>query len=174
MQQPIDDPGLATKFGRKPASRVSDEGEGGSQHDNPQHPAPAPLEEPLAPEQEEREPRDGDENGSQSYHDVIAIVEEFDRVGPLIRRKGIESLHLGGPTAVGQKAQHVRDDDGIVESPMWCIRLTNNDNACASLRLEEALHPGQLGWLVHCDLLPFQVSTWEELEQAGNQPYNHP
>ena len=116
MQQSVDDPGLATQFGGEPASRVGYERERSRQQQNPQH--PAPTEESLPPEQEQySHTHNSDEKGPQSHHDVIAIIKEFNRIGPLIRGKSIEPLYLGSPLSIGQETEHIGDDDGIVEPP---------------------------------------------------------
>src|SRR6266480_7003569 len=115
MQQSEGDPGLATEFGGEPASRVGYERERSRQQQNPLHPAPA--EESLPPEQEQySQTHDSDEKGSQSHHDVIAIIKEFNSIGPLIRRKSIEPLYLSSPLSICQETECIGDNDGIVES----------------------------------------------------------
>src|SRR5690349_23219920 len=104
---------------------------------------------------------------------MIAIVEQRDRVRSLIRRESVQAFYLGSPSSVGQKAEHVRDDDGIVEGPMLWIRLTDNHNAGPLFRLEEALHGRKLHRLIGRDLLPFQVPAWEELDGARDETCDH-
>ena len=104
---------------------------------------------------------------------MIAVIKELDGVGPLIGRKGVEALHLGAPTPVCQEAEHTGDNDRIVEPLVCCIGLTDNDNAGAFFRMEEALHRGKLNRLVVRDLLPFCIATGIKLDDAGDEPCDY-
>ena len=113
---------------------------------------PARGEEPAPPEHETGQGHDGDENGTQPNHDMVAVIEHFNIVGALVGGKSIESLDLRCPAAVGENTEYVGNDNRIVESTRSRIRLPNNDNASAALCLEKALHRGKFRRLVCCNL----------------------
>ena len=114
------------------------------------------------------------EKGAQPYHDMIAIVEEFDIIWPSILWKGVEAYDLGGPAPVGQDAKHIGDDDGIIDCPVRWIGLADNDDTGTQLCVEKAFHRCKLDRLISRHLRSFQVSTGIQLDDAGDKPYDHP
>ena len=164
-QQPEGDPGLATKFRCVPARSVGDKREGRRQHQYPQH--PACREEPAPPEQKRRQTHNGEKDRAQADHDVIAIVGHIDGVGALIRREVVEALDDCLPAPVGQEAQDVGHDNGVIDGAGVRVRLADDHNARPTFRMEQALHRGQFGRLISSDLLPLQIAAGVELEDAG-------
>src|SRR5947209_1245685 len=102
----------------------------------------------MPPEQEQGQAHNGNEDRSQTNHDMITVVEHFDGIGTLISRKDIETSNNRCPSSIGQNAQDIGYDDGVVNRPLWHIRLTEDHDTRATFRLEQALHCSQLSGLV--------------------------
>ena len=75
-----------------------------------------------------RDDHDGDEDGAEPDHDVIAEVEKSNLVRPLIFRESVKSLHLRAPMSVSQEAQHFGDFERIIELAFGNIGLAQNGN----------------------------------------------
>src|SRR6266576_5510952 len=153
MQQTEGNPRLATKFGCEPTGDIGDEWEWYRQEQNPVH--PARDEEPAPPKHETGQGHDGNENGTQPNHDVVAVIEHFNIIGALIGGKIIKPPDPCCPAAVGENTEYVGEDNRIVESTSSRIRLPNNDNTSAAFCLEKALHRGKFRRLVCCNLGTF-------------------
>src|SRR5579859_6495227 len=138
--QAKDHPRLTAKLRREPARCVGNKRKRRCQHQYPQH--PARLEQLAPPEQEEGQSHDSDEDGTQSYHDMIAVIDQLDGIGELITRESVESLDGCLPATIGQKTQGIWHDDGIVNCAGSRVWLPDNDDARAAFRLEKPLHRG--------------------------------
>ena len=64
---------------------------------------------------------------------MVGVEEQRQRRGPLIAREAVEARDLGLGGAVDQKAEHVIDDDGIVDLAGLFVGLTHEDNARAGV-----------------------------------------
>src|ERR1044072_9421517 len=77
--------------------------------------------------------RDRHKNGPQTYHDMIAVVEEWDIVRPAIAGKFVQSLNLGSPAPMREKAQYARDINRIIQSLPIGVGLADEIDSGASL-----------------------------------------
>src|ERR1043166_1435932 len=76
---------------------------------------------------------DRHENGPQTYHDMIAVVEEWDIVRPAIAGKFVQSLNLGSPAPMREKAQYSRDINRIIQSLPIGVGLADENDSGATL-----------------------------------------
>src|SRR5262245_56937866 len=80
--QSVDEPWLPSQFCGQPARRIRDKRKWETKHHNPEH--PSRFKQPPAPKQEGRRDTDGNEDGSETHHDVVAVIQEWNVVGPSI------------------------------------------------------------------------------------------
>ena len=96
--QAVDEPGLAAEFGGHPTGGVGDVGKAAAAASAPTAGAWCRTV-CRASRQRPARPMTRDEDGAESDHDVEAVVEQRDIVGPLIARERVEAVDFGAPSA---------------------------------------------------------------------------
>src|SRR5262249_30968862 len=104
---------------------------------------------------------------------MIAVVEQWNVIRPLIAWEFIKAFHYGSPPAVGQKTQHPWNDDWIVQLLLFHVRLADNDEGRAFLGIEQAFHRGESNRLPEGYHLSLLIPGWKQLEQAEDQAGSH-
>ena len=104
---------------------------------------------------------------------MVGVVEQRQRGGPLVARNAIEASDFGLGGAVDEKAEHVVDDDGIVDLAGFFIRLAHEHDARARFGLEETFHAGDGGGLMSRNVFAVQVAGGKDDEDGGDEPGDH-
>ena len=96
----------------------------------------------FPPEEQRGDGHDGDEDGAKADHDVVAEIEEFNAVGPLILGKIVEAADVCIPMLIGEEAEHAGNDERIIQRAIGNIGLAEDGERRAVLRFEQSFHGG--------------------------------
>lgn len=166
-EETVDDPRLAANFRRHPPGCVGDIGQRKAEQDRPQNPARGVKF--AAPEQHRRYQHEQQEPGPESRHDVVAVIQQRQWTGPLVRRKVVQAFHLGRSCAIDEEAENVVDRHRIVDLLRVLVRLADEDHRRTLLRAEEPFHPGDGGRLILRHVAAVEVAGGKDLHDAGDE-----
>jgi hypothetical protein len=99
---------------------------------------------------------------------MIAVVEERNIVRPLIAWIRIKSFDSGIPAIVGQEAEHLRHIKRIIHTKFFHVRLADDHQVGALLRLEKSFHRCECYRLMQGDILSLSIAAGECNEQTCN------
>src|SRR6516165_9462247 len=143
--KPIDDPGLSSEFGHKPAGLYCNQAERRGTHHRAQQ--PFVIRQSSSPQPDPSDPGgDCQHCKSRAHHNVEGQVHQLD-VWPLIAREILKTDHLSFWIVPNQYAQPIRDLKGVIYLPTGIIRNSANHQRHARTCLIMGLHRCQLSWL---------------------------
>ena len=60
--------------------------------------------------------------------------------GAVVLREGVQTLHFRHPPAIGEKAERPRHHQGIIQTPIFQVGLSDRGDRRALLSLKQAFH----------------------------------
>ena len=104
---------------------------------------------------------------------MIAEVQERNIVRPDILRKRIQSQHLRFPATVSKKAEHLGNEDRIVDLALLHVGLPDDNERRPRPALKQSLHCRECNRLMMSHHSALGITSRKKLQEAENTAGNH-
>src|ERR1700757_27168 len=166
--EPIDDPGLSSEFGHKPAGLYGNEAKRRTTDQRTQQ--PFVIWQPPSPPPDPSDPGGNRQHGrSGPHHDVERPVHQPD-VWPLIAREVLQTDYLSLWIVANEQTQPKGDLKRVIYFPTSVIRNSAHHQRCALARLIMRFHRCEFSWLQLGNFLRCKISA-HHLERNRDAGY---